>query len=323
MSGRKRLNRFTGSVKQAPHFNPDKDAGTLHSNLRGIGNDEASVISILSSRTNAQRQEVARSYFSAYERNLIQDLKIHSKGDFQTILLALFHPPRVYDATCLNKAIKGLIKDPKAMTEILMTRTPEEIKKIKEIYLEKFSRELTKDIEEDCSGEFRKFLLTLATTEREDFQAVSAEKAKLDATSLQNAVKKHGEEMSATFISIFCSRSFAQLNAAFYDYKKLAGRDITKTITSEFSTDLKDGLKAICEVATYPPDYFADRLYRSMKGAGTDDKTLIRVVVTRSEIDMIDIKKSFAEKHGKSLEKYIEGDTSGSYKKLLLALVYD
>nr|XP_039267336.1 annexin A4-like isoform X2 [Styela clava] len=278
MSGRKRLNRFTGSVKQAPHFNPDKDAGTLHSNLRGIGNDEASVISILSSRTNAQRQEVARSYFSAYER---------------------------------------------AMTEILMTRTPEEIKKIKEIYLEKFSRELTKDIEEDCSGEFRKFLLTLATTEREDFQAVSAEKAKLDATSLQNAVKKHGEEMSATFISIFCSRSFAQLNAAFYDYKKLAGRDITKTITSEFSTDLKDGLKAICEVATYPPDYFADRLYRSMKGAGTDDKTLIRVVVTRSEIDMIDIKKSFAEKHGKSLEKYIEGDTSGSYKKLLLALVYD
>lgn len=32
------------------------------------------------------------------------------------------------------------------------------------------------------------------------------------------------------------------------------------------------------------PGYFAEKLYKSMIGAGTDDDTLVRVVVSRSEV---------------------------------------
>ena len=38
------------------------------------------------------------------------------------------------------------------------------------------------------------------------------------------------------------------------------------------------------QCARNPSVYFADRLWKSMKGAGTDDATLIRVVVSRSEV---------------------------------------
>ena len=35
------------------------------------------------------------------------------------------------------------------------------------------------------------------------------------------------------------------------------------------------------------PAYFAERLYKSMKGAGTDDNTLVRVIVARSEVSIL------------------------------------
>ena len=38
------------------------------------------------------------------------------------------------------------------------------------------------------------------------------------------------------------------------------------------------------KVAKDLPAFFAKRLYKSMKGMGTDDETLIRVVVSRCEV---------------------------------------
>lgn len=68
------------------------------------------------------------------------------------------------------------------------------------------------------------------------------------------------------------------------DCLQLADEEISKSIKKEFSGDIEDALLAIVDVARNIYEYFAKQLHRSMAGIGTDDTTLIRVIVSRSEV---------------------------------------
>ena len=43
-----------------------------------------------------------------------------------------------------------------------------------------------------------------------------------------------------------------------------------------------------------------------MAGLGTNDKALIRLIVSRSEVDMVNIKQEYQKIYGKPLEKDIK-----------------
>lgn len=51
--------------------------------------------------------------------------------------------------------------------------------------------------------------------------------------------------------------------------------------------------------------HFARQLQKTMKGLGTDDDTLLRVVISRCEIDMVQIKEEFEKLTGQTLEQFI------------------
>ena len=57
-------------------------------------------------------------------------------------------------------------------------------------------------------------------------------------------------------------------------------------------------------------NHFARQLQKTMKGLGTDDDTLVRVVVSRCEIDMVQIKEAFEKLTGQTLEQYIAVSSS-------------
>jgi annexin A7/11 len=47
--------------------------------------------------------------------------------------------------------------------------------------------------------------------------------------------------------------------------------------------------------------FYANRLHKAMEGAGTNDTTLIRIIVNRSEHDLGNIKKAYEKQFNKTL----------------------
>lgn len=45
-------------------------------------------------------------------------------------------------------------------------------------------------------------------------------------------------------------------------------------------------------------------MYEAMAGIGTDDDTLVRIVVSRCEVDMVQIKEEFERLYNKPLGKF-------------------
>jgi hypothetical protein len=54
------------------------------------------------------------------------------------------------------------------------------------------------------------------------------------------------------------------------------------------------------------PRYFASLLGKAMKGLGTNDDDLVRVVVSRCEVDMVQIKESFEKDYKKSFAEWLK-----------------
>ncbi len=69
------------------------------------------------------------------------------------------------------------------------------------------------------------------------------------------------------------------------------------------------------------PLYYAMLLHDTCSGLGTKDKDLIRLLVSRAEIDLPLIKAAFSNFYKRSLYAVVKSDTSGDYQKLLLAII--
>ncbi|XP_031198777.1 annexin A10 isoform X2 [Mastomys coucha] len=288
-----------GTIFPAPSFNPVMDAQMLGGALQGFDCNKDLLIDILTQRSNAQRQMIAGAYQSMYGRDLITDLKEQLSSHFKEVMVGLMYPPPSYDAHELWHAMKGAGTDENCLIEILASRTNGEIFQMREAYC------LRKEMHKYANRE-----------EGYSDPAMAAQ----DAMVLWEACQQKTGEHKTMMQMILCNKSYPQLWLVFQEFQNISGQDLVDAINDCYDGYFQELLIAIVRCVQDKPSYFAYKLYRAIHDFGFHNKTVIRILIARSEIDLMTIRKRYKERFGKSLFHDIKNFASGHYEKSLLAI---
>ncbi|KAG8453852.1 hypothetical protein GDO86_000468 [Hymenochirus boettgeri] len=292
--------QIQGTIVPNPACNPVMDAQMIGGALQGFGCDKDMLIDILTQRSNAQRIMIAEAYGNMYGRDLLLTLKENLDGHFKDVIVGLMYPPPSYDAHELWYAMKGPGTDENCLIDILTTRTSSDIFQLKEAYLIQYNSNLDEDISSETSGHFRDALMNLVQGVREEGYGDPAMAAQ-DAMVLWEACQRRTGEHKNMLQMILCNKSYQQLWLVFQEFQNISGQDIAAAISESYDGYFQQLLLGIVSCVRDKPAYFAYRLYNAIHDFGFHNKTVIRTLISRSEIDLMNIRQKYKETYGKSL----------------------
>lgn len=282
--------------------------------------NEETIISILSTTSNLDRQIIRLFYRKKYSSPIQTDIKMQLSSDLRDLTIDLFDLPYEYDARELHRALTSLKTDVKTINEIVITRPRSHLILVQKIYKKFYNMALKNEILNLSDKNYSEFLITILASQRPMNPTIEINDAyNIAKDIIKNGVKQYGKNVNL-FKQVFVDKSREDLiliARAFYDlYKKNLYDTVDKEISGKNQKLIKDILFGIIT----PAQWFAKKAYKAMKGVGTDDNTLFRVIISRAEIDMDEIRDYYFRDWNTDLRNDIDGDCSGAYGKILMNL---
>jgi hypothetical protein len=289
------------------------DVETLHKAFKGIGTDEKAVIGVLGHRTKEQLRAIAAEYPQTHKHSLDENLRSELSGHFRDLAVGLATDPTKVRIQLLEKATKGAGTRERALIDILVGCTNDEIRQIQQE-----DPRIIAGVLNDVSGDFKKVLVELLKGTRETNTTVDDEQAQAVAEKLYKAGEGKLGTDEAVFVDIIAKKSPEFLAKVSDFYKAKHKHSLEQAVKSETSGYFEDTLVGLLKTRLV---FIADRIFKAMDGAGTDDTCLVYFFSVLSKKEIQEVARIFQQRHQKSMAEVIKGDTSGDYRNLLLALL--
>ncbi|KAH7654935.1 Annexin protein [Dioscorea alata] len=296
---------------------PVEDAEQLRKAFQGWGTDDKTVIAILAHRNSTQRKHIQEAYEELYKESLTKRLESELNGDYEKAVYRWMFNPIEREAVLANIALKKSVDSP-VIIEIACINSPADLLVVKQAYQALYKHSLEEDLAARTSGDLRKLLTGLVGTYRYNGDEIDVKLAQSEALILHEAIKRKTYNHE-DIIRILTTRSKAQLNATFNRYKDEHAMTITKALSADSANEFVSALYVTIKCIVSPLKYYEKLLRNALNKS--DDDSLTRVIVTRAEKDLNEIKELYLKRTNTTLEQSISKKESGHYRSFILALL--
>uniref|UniRef100_A0A8C0KID0 Annexin n=1 Tax=Canis lupus dingo TaxID=286419 RepID=A0A8C0KID0_CANLU len=304
-----------GTLRTFLSFSVDKDVQRLLRAIAGQGVDCSAIMGVLTNRTREQRQLICRAFQERTQQDLLKSLQAALSGNLERIVIALLQSAAQFDAQELRTALKNSGPAEDVALEILATRSAPHLQECLTVYKQNFQVEAEEDIKSETSDILQELLLALAKVRRTGLQGRGW--GRVESIALKQAEAPSTE---GTWVLIFTQRNLEHLIRVFDQYQRCTGHELEKTVQNRFHGDAQAALLSLASVIKNTPLYFADKLHQALQDIKPNYQVLMRILISRSETDLLSIRAEFKKKFGKSLYSSLQDAVKGDCRSALLAL---
>ncbi|CAJ1448770.1 unnamed protein product [Effrenium voratum] len=283
--------------------------------MQGWGTDDEGLITCLVHLEDFKKAALIREYKAEFDRDIFEDIKSDTSGDYQRALCSLVKAAPEVWAEALIGAMKGLGTADELLINFMVLGKEDMMSVRKEFH--KLNGKLLEDwIESETSGDYKKTLLMLAGRNSEEnlslapvYWAQRCKDALFNIQTLQEVLVA----MPATAI-----KRHTELYEAVYGAS--LKKELEKKCEAEGSTFFmftNYWKHAMTSLLLMPVELYVRGLWDAMNGIGTDEYTLTALVCTLPKNLYDEIHGLYEKTHQKKLVDHIESETSFSYKKVL------
>ena len=294
-------------------------AELLYKSLDTKNKDDA-VLQVVENSDLEKRLQICIYYAETYGKSLYSELKTKLSGHFKALAIHLFIHPITFYAKLLKKGLKSFGGDEDIILEALTSQTQEEMRQIESAFKAETGNELINEIEKMFTGVLKKNLINLITTPRNKETNPDSVKCEKLADLLINVGEGNWAGNDNIFKEVFIKSSGEELILIGRYYYKKTGNNILDIIDKKISGKNKILLREVLYNNIIPQELYAEKIYNAIKGLGTNNSLLSRVLVLRHEIDMDEINDFYKDKYKNDMKDDIIGDTSGNFQKLCVLL---
>ena len=298
-----------------------KELGDLIYKSLETKNKEETIIQIIENTNLEKRLKICLYYSEAYGKSLYSELKTKLTGHFKVLAIHLFIHPITFYAKLLKKGLKSFGGDEDVILEILSSRKKEEMKQIELSFKNETGKELIKEIEKNFSGVLKKNLINLIKIPRGEELYPDKNKCEKLADLLISVGEANWAGNDDIFKEVFIKSSGEELILIGRFFYQKSGKNMIDLIEKKITGKNKILLKEVLFNNIIPQELYAEKIHNAIKGLGTNNFSLSRILILRNEIDMDEICDFYEDKYKTELKDDIIGDTSGNYQKLCLLLV--